>query len=222
MQEARGSRMRWESAFGSRGAMSFVLALVALEVVILVGLILLPGLFSLESVIGFFLSGLAHLAYFFATVFFLIFGLWTFRSRKITALNPVFVLVTIGVILVALNLKAMTIRFWIFRDAYTNIATRVINQEFPIKRSDSPLMQVTTAPNVPLVSGRFGTIQWGQFDENSLVFFVHSGFLFRECGYMYSSENVMPDVSVFDFGNGAQGGFDPVAPNWFYGCIKYD
>lgn len=214
--------MRWESIFGSRGAMSFVLTLVALEVVILVGLILLPGLFSLEGIIGVFLFGLVHLTYFVSTLVYLISSLWTFRSRRITALNPFFVLLAVGVILVALNVKAMTIRFWIFRDAYTNIATRVINQEFPIKRSDSPLMQVTTAPNVPLVSGRFGTIQWGQFDENSLVFFVHSGFLFRECGYMYSSTNVMPDVSVFNFGNGAQGGFDPVAPNWFYGCIKYD
>ncbi len=219
--------MRWESAFGSRGTMIFVFILIALEVLALLGTILLPGFFQ-DNFARFILFGLIHLTFTVSSFVFLILGLAKLREKKFAALNPYCILMVAGVALFFVNQKAMTIRFLIFRNLYMDIAVRVVNQEFPLRDSEDqrynrPLLPVVVPSRFFLVGyGQNAQVQWTEIDKNSLVFFIHSGIIFEQCGYMYSSINIMPDVSVFDFGWGARGRFNSIAPNWFYGCIKYD
>jgi hypothetical protein len=211
-----------QDAFGSRDIMYLVLTLVILEIVVLLSLIFLPGI-SMNIFFGLILIGLVHLIYLVSIFAVLIIGFGSLRIRKISALNPFFILVVVAVILFFLDQKAMNLRLWIFHHLYTDIATRVINQEFPIEQSDSPLKNVNLPQKFFLTGyGQNAEIQLAKIEGNSLVFFAQSGFMFEQCGYMFSSMNKMPDVSVFDFGWGARGRFDSISHNWFYGCIKYD
>ena len=65
-------------------------------------------------------------------------------------------------------------------------------------------------------------VQYGKDGENTLVLFNETRFLFRYCGYLYASQNMVPDMSFFNFGWGNRGGFSRIQKNWFFGCITYD
>jgi hypothetical protein len=221
MQDARGSRIKWESAFGSRSGMFGVLGLITFEFLMIVSGIFL-GDFVLGWFVRFILLGLAFLVHVVAVFVFVVRGFFGFHLKRWLVFIPVLFLIVTGFPLLLLNQKAVSIRFLIFRGLFTDFAQRVINQEFPVQPGS--IFEEVSVPFKFFFIGKGQIFRIGrtEIENNSMVFFQQFGFFDQECGYIYSTKNQIP----FQLGGGNEATyslvFQRVSKNWFYGCMNYE
>ncbi len=213
--------MKWESAFGSRSDMFGVLGLIAFEFLMIVTWIFI-GDFVLGWIVRFILLGLAFLVHVVAVFVFVVRGFLGFRLKRWLVFIPVLFLIVTAFPLLFLNQKAVTIRFKTFQGSFAEVARRVANQEFPSDSQSDAFAEVSLPVQFFYLGGvQSERVQLMGTDENILVFFWNSGFLFGRCGYLYSSKNKLPKV-IYTGAQEIQFGFDSIAHNWFYGCLQYD
>jgi hypothetical protein len=122
------------------------------------------------------------------------------------------------------------IKFFVLKNAYfqmqSDISRDYLNGKIEFyQKTDVPLANIKIKRDYlffPKDSDDVSTVSLAIDGENQLIFFMNSSFIFDVCGIMYSSEDVIPDMSFFDFGWGSRGGFVRLEKNWFHGCIRYD
>jgi hypothetical protein len=142
--------------------------------------------------------------------------------KKWVFLLPVLFLILTVFPVLLLNQKAVSIRFKTFQGSFTEVARRVANQEFPSSSHSETFIPINVPPQFFYLGGvQIERVYLTETDENTLVFFWNSGFIFGRCGYIHSSKNKIPNV-IYSNSVEIQLDFNSVAPNWFYGCMQYD
>ena len=167
---------------------------------------------------------LAHLVIYFAVPIYIGRAIWFFKKSLIHEILSLAILGIGFIFTLSAEAQRTRIEFYLFRNQMEAIAKLGLQDALPFLEPRSPSDRDFRTIKVPnnfwwLSSG---STQLTKIDKGLFIFVVRSGFLFRRCGYLFSSQDISPNDIDFTDGTSAESvDFRRLKPNWFYGCFEY-